>query len=238
MHAAATTNLAVDLTGITRRYGTVDAVAGVSLQLAVGSITAITGASGSGKSTLLNIIGGLDVPTSGNARVLGDDLGTLDETARSIWRRRGVGFVFQAYHLLPTMSCADNVALPLHVQRRAPADIRRIVAGVLADVGLTARATHVPDELSGGERQRVAIARALAAAPRLLLADEPTGNLDSRTGDDILTLLLDVTRARAATLVLVTHNEAAAARCDRRVALADGRIVDDTATAQRHAASA
>jgi putative ABC transport system ATP-binding protein len=228
----------VELRNVTRRYGAVEALRGVTLEIAAGSVTAVTGPSGSGKSTLLNLIGGLDVPTSGDVQVLGADLGTMDETARSLWRRRGVGFVFQAYHLLPTLTAADNVALPLHVQGRTAREIRRAVDGALADVGLSARASHLPDELSGGERQRVAIARAVAAEPSLLLADEPTGNLDGPTGDAILTLLLDVTRARRAMLVLVTHNEQAAARCERQITLIDGRVTGDVVSRDRRVATA
>jgi putative ABC transport system ATP-binding protein len=228
----------IELRNVTRTYGAIQALRGVTLDLAAGSVTAVTGPSGSGKSTLLNLIGGLDAPTSGDVHVLGADLGGMDETARSLWRRRAVGFVFQAFHLLPTLTAFDNVALPLHVQGRGAREIRSVVERALADVGLSPRVSHLPDELSGGERQRVAIARALAAAPSLLLADEPTGNLDGDTGDAILTLLLDVTRARGATLVLVTHNEQAAARCERRITLADGRVIGDAAVQDRRAASA
>ena len=208
-----------------KRYAAgVVAVDDVSLRVAHGSRVAITGPSGSGKSTLLNLIGGLEVATAGSVVVDGTDLGTLDESGRSRWRRAHVAFVFQAYHLLPTLTCADNVALALHVLGLPRQEIEARVSQTLADVGLTPRATHLPDELSGGERQRAAIARALATDPPLLLADEPTGNLDSAAGEQVLALLLDATRRRGAALVLVTHDHAAARRCERVVTLRDGRI--------------
>jgi putative ABC transport system ATP-binding protein len=199
----------------------------VSLTIGRGTLVAVMGPSGSGKSTLLNLIGGLDIPSSGTVVVAGTDLSGLTETARSIWRRTEVAFVFQAYHLLPTLTSAQNVALPLHLHGVSRREADRRAARALDDVGLRERAGHVPDELSGGERQRVAIARALVTEPRLLLADEPTGNLDSQSGAHILTLLFDITRTRGGTLVMVTHNRDATARCDRVLTLADGRLDGD-----------
>jgi putative ABC transport system ATP-binding protein len=221
---------AVELSRVTKIYrggSQVAALRDVSLTIAPAALVAVMGPSGSGKSTLLNLIGGLDVPTSGRVVVGGEDVGAMSEAGRSLWRRREVGFVFQAYHLLPTLSAAENVALPLHVNRLPAAEIPDRVARALDEVGLADRAAHLPDELSGGERQRVAIARALAVGPRLLLADEPTGNLDSVSGQQVLELLLGRTRTRGATLVMVTHNEQAAARCDRIVRLRDGQVDDE-----------
>jgi putative ABC transport system ATP-binding protein len=219
---------AVTLRSVTKVYGgrtPVTALRDVSLEIARGALVAIQGKSGSGKSTLLNLMGGLDVPTSGSVIVAATDLAPLSETERSLFRRRQIAYVFQAYHLLPTLTCAQNVALPLHLQGRATREIDRQVAAVLEDVGLAGRADHVPDELSGGERQRVAIARALVTAPALLLADEPTGNLDSETAEQVLGLLRTLVEARQATLVMVTHDDRAAAECDRVIALRDGQIV-------------
>ena len=220
--------LAIDLAAVSKTYVSkgIPALSNVTLRIPTGTTTAVMGPSGSGKSTLLNIIGGLDAPTSGRVMVDGTDLTDLSEAERSIWRRTAIGFVFQAYHLLPTLTASENVALPLHVQGRRR-DVQSLVTRALTDVGLADRATHLPDQLSGGERQRVAIARALAVNPRLILADEPTGNLDSESGRAILELLLESARARNATLVLVTHNEQAAARCDRMVKLSDGRVVTE-----------
>jgi putative ABC transport system ATP-binding protein len=202
-------------------------LSGLNLEVPKGEFLALMGPSGSGKSTLLNLIGGLDEPTSGSVVVYGTSVAGLNEARRSVWRRTQVAFVFQAYHLLPTLTCADNVALPLHLQHVKSSEVGPRVAQALDDVGLGHRARHLPDELSGGERQRTAIARALVTRPRLLLADEPTGNLDTASGGQVLSLLVDLTRARQATMVMVTHNEDAAARCDRIVRLVDGRIAGD-----------
>jgi putative ABC transport system ATP-binding protein len=213
---------------VTKVYGgrkPVTALRDVSLDIEQGALVAIQGRSGSGKSTLLNLMGGLDVPTAGSVVVADTDLAPLSETERSLFRRHHLAYVFQAYHLLPTLTCAQNVALPLHLQGLPTREIDRRVAQALEDVGLGARAAHVPDELSGGERQRVAIARALVTAPGLLLADEPTGNLDSETGEHVLALLRRMVEARQATLVMVTHDDRAAAECDRVIHLRDGRIV-------------
>jgi putative ABC transport system ATP-binding protein len=215
------------LSHVSKVYATthpVTALRDISLSVDPGIRLAIMGASGSGKSTLLHLMGGLDVVSSGTIAIGGVDLGRLDERERSILRRTEVGFVFQSYHLLPTLTCDENVGMPLRLQGIAGEDVRARVSRALADVGLSDRADHLPDQLSGGERQRTALARALVTAPRLLLADEPTGNLDTATGDQVLALLDEVTRAHGTTLVLVTHNERAAARCDRVVHLRDGMI--------------
>lgn len=228
LHAAsAPAEWALWLANVTRVFGggtPVEAVADVSIQISPGERVAVMGPSGSGKSTLLNLMGGLDVPTHGVIRVGGIDIATLSESARSLLRRSVLAYIFQAYHLLPTLTCAQNVALPLHLQGIRGSELDARVARTLDDVGLGGRARHLPDQLSGGERQRTAIARALVTNPRVLLADEPTGNLDSVAGEHVLALLRDVTATRHATLVMVTHNDAAAAMCDRIIRLRDGRL--------------
>jgi putative ABC transport system ATP-binding protein len=199
-------------------------LAGVSLDVAAGEVVAVTGPSGSGKSTLLGLIAGLDTPTAGSVVVDGVELAGLGETELARFRHRTVGFVFQSYHLIPTLTAAENVAVPLELAR-----VSRAVAAArdrLAEVGLAERAEHYPAQLSGGEQQRVAIARAMALSPPLLLADEPTGNLDSATGAQIVDLLLALHRERNSTLLLVTHDPALASRASRAIALRDGRIVN------------
>jgi len=202
---------------------TVTVLDGVSLDVARGECVAVTGPSGSGKSTLLGLVAGLDTPTSGAVVVDGVDLGALDEDALARFRRDRVGFVFQSYHLIPTLTAAENVAIPLELA--GVADARARAARLLDEVGLGERGHHYPVQLSGGEQQRVALARAVARAPVLLLADEPTGNLDSATGAAIIDLLLALNRERGSTLVLVTHDPALAAHADRQIALRDGRVV-------------
>ncbi len=213
-----------NVTKVYRRRASVAALRNVSLCVEPRVRLAIKGPSGSGKSTLLNLMGGLDVPTSGSVALCGVDLGTLNEQRRSLLRRSDVAYVFQAYHLLPTLSCEENVAMPLYLQGRSSADVRARVGRALNDVGLGLRAQHLPDELSGGERQRVAIARALVTEPKVLLADEPTGNLDSDAGAQVLALLSDITREREATLVIVTHDERVTRQWDRVVVLREGQI--------------
>ncbi len=204
----------------------VSALRGITLSVPDGEMAAIMGPSGSGKSTLLNLIGGLDVPSSGSVVVEGTNLADLDEEGRSLFRRGRIAYVFQAYHLMPTLTCAQNTGLPLHLQGLRRPEIRDRVDRVLADVGLESRADHLPDELSGGERQRVAIARALVTNPAVLLADEPTGNLDSVTGEQILALLQRIHRERKATLLVVTHDPRAASWCERVILLRDGLVED------------
>jgi putative ABC transport system ATP-binding protein len=195
---------------------------GITLDVAVGEILAITGPSGSGKSTLLGLVAGLDHPSAGSIVVAGIDITRLDEDALARFRRETLGYVFQSYHLIPTLTAVENVAVPLEIAG-APNALARARA-LLDDVGLGDRAHHYPVQLSGGEQQRAALARAVALEPGLLLADEPTGNLDSATGTRIIELLLELKRRRGATLVLVTHDEALARHADRVVTLRDGRV--------------
>jgi putative ABC transport system ATP-binding protein len=197
---------------------------GVSLEVAAGEVVAVTGPSGSGKSTLLGLIAGLDTPSTGSIAVDGVELTGMRETELARFRRRTLGFVFQSYHLIPTLTAAENVAVPLELAG-APAPLAA-ARERLAEVGLAERADHYPAQLSGGEQQRVAIARAVALTPPLLLADEPTGNLDSATGAQIVDLLLALNRDRRSTLLLVTHDAALADRAGRRIALRDGRVVN------------
>ena len=190
---------------------------------------AVTGPSGSGKSTLLGLVAGLDRPTTGSIRINGVELSLLDEDALARLRLAKIGYVFQSFHLIPTLTALENVAVPLELAGAADAVAR---AGALLDeVGLKARVGHYPAELSGGEQQRVALARAVANGPQLLLADEPTGNLDSATGGQIVDLLVGLHRRHGVTLVLVTHDPALAAFADRIVELRDGRVVGDRAAA-------
>jgi putative ABC transport system ATP-binding protein len=202
--------------------GRLDILAGVDLAVAEGESFAIVGASGSGKTTLLGLLAGLDTPTSGSILLDGHALESLGEEARADLRRRLVGFVFQSFHLLPALTAEENVMLPLELEGRA--DARPRAREALASVGLEARRRHYPAQLSGGEQQRVAIARALVHGPRLLFADEPTGNLDQRTGRHVSDLLFSLNRERGTTLVLVTHDAGLAARCARAVELVEGRL--------------
>jgi len=197
---------------------------GVTLDVAAGEVCAITGPSGSGKSTLLGLIAGLDRPSAGSITVADVEITELDEDALARFRRDTLGYVFQSYHLIPTLTAAENVAVPLEIVG-APDALGRARA-LLGDVGLGDRAHHYPVQLSGGEQQRVALARAVALDPSLLLADEPTGNLDSATSVQIIELLLALNRRRGSTLVLVTHDEALAGQADRVVRLHDGRILN------------
>ncbi|MCU1460252.1 MAG: abc30a [Acidimicrobiales bacterium] len=213
------------LEGVSRHYlrgaERVVALDAVDLTLAAGESVAVTGPSGSGKSTLLHVAGGLDQPDAGRVVVGGVDLAAAGGTERARLRRRHVGFVFQSFHLLPGLSVAENVALPLKLDGAPSTDA---VAEVLVRVGLTARADHRPAELSGGEMQRAAVARAVVTRPALVLADEPTGNLDSANGAAVLDLLLEQVAAVAAALVVVTHDDRVAVRTDRVLALQDGRV--------------
>ena len=196
----------------------------VSFEIAAGEAVAILGASGSGKTTLLGLLAGLDVPTAGQVLIDGTDLATLDEDGRASLRRRMVGFVFQSFQLLPALTALENVMLPMELAGSSSA--RETALRLLTRVGLAERLDHYPRQLSGGEQQRVAIARAFAGPPRLLFADEPTGNLDSTTGEEIVNLMFDLNRERDTTLLLVTHDERLAARCSRRLQLAAGRLLD------------
>ncbi|HUM18049.1 MAG TPA: ABC transporter ATP-binding protein [Candidatus Nitrosotalea sp.] len=197
----------------------------VSLEVPAGQFLAIAGPSGSGKSTLLGLIAGLDQPTAGRIEVAGVEITALDEDALARFRLDHVGYVFQSYHLIPTLTAEENVAVPLELADVPDAAPR--ARTLLAEVGLAERGHHYPVQLSGGEQQRVAVARALARRPPLLLADEPTGNLDSATGKQIIELLVGANRRLGTTLVLVTHDAALAAHADRVVTLRDGRIVSD-----------
>jgi putative ABC transport system ATP-binding protein len=197
---------------------------GVSLEVAAGEVVAVTGPSGSGKSTLLGLIAGLDTPSAGSITVRGVEVTGLGEAALARFRRRTIGFVFQSYHLIPTLTAAENVAVPLELA--GVCEPLAVARRGLAEVGLADRGHHYPAQLSGGEQQRVAIARAVALAPPLLLADEPTGNLDSATGAQIVDLLLALNRERGSTLVLVTHDAALAGRAGRAIGLRDGRVVN------------
>jgi putative ABC transport system ATP-binding protein len=205
--------------------GDVEILRAIDLTVRAGERVGIVGPSGSGKSSLLMIIGGMERATLGVARVLGADLGAQDEDRLARLRRDHMGVVFQSFHLIPTMTALENVATPLELAGRADAFDR--AAEMLAEVGLDHRATHYPSQLSSGEQQRVALARALAPRPALLLADEPTGNLDGRTGAAVAELMFRLAGEQGATLVLVTHSPDLARRCSRVLTMADGRISDD-----------
>jgi putative ABC transport system ATP-binding protein len=210
-----------------KTFGTVEAVRDVSLCIAPGEAVAVMGRSGSGKSTLLNLLAGLERPTSGRIAYRGRDLSALDEDALALWRRDNIGLVFQSFHLIPTLSALENVAFPLYPAKMTTAERRRRAAERLAQVGLAERATHRPSRLSGGEQQRVAIARALVNNPGLILADEPTGNLDSATGDEILALFQRLRVETGAALLIITHDEKVAALADRVVRMQDGRLTNE-----------
>ena len=224
-------NPLVQLRGVTRSYAMsadiVTALDNVNLDIGRGEFLAVVGVSGSGKSTLLHLIGGLDTPTAGSIAVAGRELHTLSAYERAIHRRHTVGFMFQSFHLVPSMSAEANIALALTLQGNYGSERRRRAAEALERVGLAPRAAHRPGELSGGEQQRVAVARAVVNRPLLLLADEPTGNLDRRTAADVIGLIGSIQREEQTTVVLVTHDEETASRvADRVVRLRDGRIVD------------
>jgi len=204
--------------------GTLTILDNVSFEVEPGEAVAIVGASGSGKTTLLGLLAGLDLPSSGQVLIDGIDLARLDEDGRAALRRRMVGFVFQSFQLLPALTALENVMLPIELSGSSAA--REAATALLTRVGLEARLHHYPRQLSGGEQQRVAIARAFAGPPRLLFADEPTGNLDSATGEEIVHLMFDLNREHRTTLLLVTHDEKIAARCGRRLGLAAGKLAD------------
>ena len=204
----------------------ITALAGVSLEIAKGSFVAIMGPSGSGKSTLMHLIGGLDRPTSGDLLVHGRLIGQMADDQVTLFRRYKIGFVFQFFNLLPTLTALENVALPLVLDGRSKTESEERAQALLMRTGLDKRRNHLPDELSGGERQRVAIARALAFRPPVLLADEPTGNLDPRTAGHVFQALAQLVRASGLAAVIATHNMELAQRMDRRVTLQEGRVVE------------
>ena len=220
----------IDLHHVTRQFDgkrRVIALDDVSLSIPRGAMVSIIGPSGSGKSTLLNLVGGLDRPTSGQVRVDGEALAGLADDELTRVRRDKIGFIFQFFNLLPTLSCLENVGLPLHLRGWPRSKVRDRATELLEMVQLTDRMQHLPEELSGGERQRVAIARALSIYPPILLADEPTGNLDTQTGADILALMADLHARLGSTVVIVTHDMKVAGSCERTIVLRDGRVADD-----------
>ena len=228
MAVQATANV-VAARDITRRYGegagAIEALRGVSLEVTGGQLVAVMGPSGSGKSTLMHTLAGLDTPTSGSVTIADTEITTLDDDKLTLLRRQHIGFVFQFFNLLPMLSAEENIVLPLSIagERADPAWLSEL----LQRTGLGGRTTHRPAELSGGEQQRVAIARALVTRPTILFADEPTGNLDSKTGGEILDLLRDSANAYGQTIVMVTHDPRAASIADRILFIADGKIVNE-----------
>ena len=220
----------IRLDAVTKRFEgrtVVTALDNTSLTMPRGQMVAIVGPSGSGKSTLLNLIGALDRPTSGDITIDGESLAKLSDDDRTRVRRDKIGFIFQFFNLLPSLNCLENVGLPLHLRGWPRRKVVERARELLALVQLSDRLDHLPDQLSGGQRQRVAIARALSIYPPILLADEPTGNLDTRMGQDILTLIRDLHSRLGSTIVIVTHDPAVAASCERTVTLRDGRVVED-----------
>ncbi len=224
------TETAIQVDGVKKHYGALEVLRGVSFSVPAGSFSAIIGKSGSGKSTLLGVVSGLEKADAGRIVVQGHDLSSLDEAGMADLRRRAIGFVFQGFNLIPSLSALENTLLPTFFDKTTPVAARhRRAVGLLAQVGLGDRMHHRPSELSGGEQQRVAMARALVNEPSILLADEPTGNLDVETGAAILELLLDMSRAHATTLVVVTHDPDIAAKADTIIEMKDGRIQHDVA---------
>ena len=209
---------------VTDSTGTLDILRDIDFQLAPKETVAIVGASGSGKSTLLSIIAGLDTPTRGTVRLAGQDLFALDEDGRAALRAQKIGFVFQSFQLMGNLTALENVMLPLELADRR--DARKAATEMLAHVGLGQRMHHYPKVLSGGEQQRVALARAFVVQPAVLLADEPTGSLDFATGETIMKLMFDLNREQGTTLVLVTHDRAIAAQCERRITIDAGRVAE------------
>jgi putative ABC transport system ATP-binding protein len=206
--------------------GSLTILADVSFSVAAGASVAVVGPSGAGKSTLLALLAGLDLPTRGHVVVNGANLSELDEDGRARVRAESVGFVFQSFHLVPSLNALENVMLPLELA--GAADPRSAALKIIDKVGLNDRWRHYPSQLSGGEKQRVAIARAFATEPAVLFADEPTGNLDSRTGGNIMALMFELNRSSSTTLILVTHDHSLAERCDRVLSLDAGRLVNDS----------
>jgi putative ABC transport system ATP-binding protein len=229
-----TTTPIVSATDVTRRYGegeaAVDALAGVSVAFPAGAFTAIMGPSGSGKSTLMHILAGLDRPTAGSVILDGVELANLDDKRLTELRRDKVGFIFQSFNLLPVLTAAENIVLPLSIAGRKPD--KEWLDRLIDTVGLRDRLTHRPAEMSGGQQQRVAVARALISRPAVVFADEPTGNLDSKASDEVLRLLRRAVDDFGQTVIMVTHEEHSASYADRRIEVADGRIVADRAVAE------
>ncbi|MFO1319984.1 MAG: ATP-binding cassette domain-containing protein [Burkholderiales bacterium] len=219
----------VSASGLTKQVTTgstsLTILSDVSFDIGDGETVAVVGASGSGKTTLLGLLAGLDLPTGGDVQLAGTRLSSLDEDGRAALRGSAVGFVFQSFQLLPALTALENVMLPLELA--GAADARIVSSELLRRVGLADRMTHYPRQLSGGEQQRVAIARAFSGPPRILFADEPTGNLDAATGRDVVDLMFDLNREHGTTLILVTHDEGLSRRCARRLRLAGGRLVAD-----------
>jgi putative ABC transport system ATP-binding protein len=209
--------------------GSLTILSRVSFRVSPGESVAVVGPSGAGKSTLLALLAGLDLPTEGHVVLNGANLGELDEDGRALVRAESVGFVFQSFHLVPSLNALENVMLPLELAGAGEA--RSVAQDIVHKVGLADRWSHYPAQLSGGEKQRVAIARAFATEPAVLFADEPTGNLDSRTGETIMELMFELNRSSSTTLILVTHDPALAGRCDRVLSLDAGKLVSDTRTA-------
>src|SRR5574343_407541 len=224
----------IELAGIERRFQlgdtTVNALTGLHLQIAAGEYVAVMGPSGSGKSTLLNLLGLLDRPNAGTYKLEGRDVTTLSPDEQATVRSTRIGFVFQSFHLVPRLTAAENIALPMTLAGIPAAERKQRVARALKDLGLDNRADHKPDELSGGQRQRVAIARATIMQPALILADEPTGNLDRHTGEEVVNLL-EALNARGVTLVVVTHDPGMGARARRQLVMEDGRLQSDSGAA-------
>jgi putative ABC transport system ATP-binding protein len=226
----------IELHRVTKHFAgkrQVTALEEVTLTIPRGEMVSIIGPSGSGKSTLLNLVGGLDRATSGEVRVDGEGLAGLSDDQLTRVRRDKIGFIFQFFNLLPTLSCLENVGLPLHLRGWSRAKVHERATELLTLVQLGHRMSHLPEELSGGERQRVAIARALSIYPPILLADEPTGNLDTHTGEDILALIRDLHDRLGSTIVIVTHDMHVAETCSRTIALRDGQVVEDIRREQR-----
>jgi putative ABC transport system ATP-binding protein len=208
-------------------FGVLQAVREASLRIAPGEIVAVMGRSGSGKTTLLHMLAGLERPTAGKILYRGEDVGMLDEDALALWRRANIGLVFQAFHLIPTLSAIENVAFPLYPMRMSILERRARARAHLDQVGLSDRAQHRPSQLSGGEQQRVAIARALVNDPPLIFADEPTGNLDSATGDEILALFNELRNETGAAFLIITHDDKVAAAADRVLKMVDGILQNE-----------
>ena len=233
---------AIEVTGLVKTYRLgdvlVEALKGVDLSISSGEFLAVMGPSGSGKSTLMNIIGCLDRPTSGKYRLDGEEVGDLSRDGRAILRRSRIGFVFQGFNLLPRLDASENVELPMIYDGTSASDRRERALSALSSVGLADRAHHLPSQLSGGQQQRVAIARAIVNTPALILADEPTGNLDSSTSEEIMGIFQRLNDERGITMVLVTHEPDIALFAKRVIRFLDGRMVEDRPVADRHRPSA